>query len=53
MICSVLKASNSLMARSLAPALSLTEAAVTTSASSHPAQSTARCRPRPVMFFPP
>ena len=42
MICSVLKASKSLMTRSLAPALSLTEAAVTTRASSQPSQWTAR-----------
>ena len=53
MIFTVPKASSSLMTSSLAPALSLTEAAVTTSASSQPSQSTARCRPRPVIFFPP
>jgi hypothetical protein len=50
---SVLKASNSLMSRVFAPALSLTDAAVTTSASSQPSVSTATCRPRPVIFFPP
>jgi hypothetical protein len=53
MILSVEKASNSLMSRIFAPALSLTDAAVTTSASSQPSVSTARCRPRPVIFLPP
>jgi hypothetical protein len=53
MICSVLNASKSLMISSFAPALSLTEAAVTTRASSQPSASTARCRPLPVIFLPP
>ncbi len=38
---------------SLAPALSLTEAAVTARASSQPSVSTVRWRPRPLIFFPP
>jgi hypothetical protein len=44
---------NSRMTRSLSPALSPTDAAVTTRASSQPSTSTAACRPRPVIFFPP
>ena len=39
--------------RSFASALSLTLAAVTTRASCQPSASTARCRPLPVIFFPP
>ena len=38
---------------SFAPALSLTEAAVTASASGHPSTSTMRCRPLPLIFLPP
>jgi hypothetical protein len=53
MIFSVENASYRRMSRSLAPALSLTDAAVTTRASSQPSVSTARCRPRPVIFLPP
>jgi hypothetical protein len=53
MIRSVLNTSNSVMSRIFAPALSLTDAAVTTRASSQPSVSTARCRPRPVIFLPP
>jgi hypothetical protein len=50
---SVENASNSLMSRSFAPALSLMFAAVTTRASSQPSVSTAICRPRPVTILPP
>jgi hypothetical protein len=46
MILSVLKASNRRMSRIFASALSLTDAAVTTSASSQPSVSTATCWPR-------
>jgi hypothetical protein len=53
MIWSVPTALNSLMTRSLSPALSLTDAAVTTRASGQPSVSTAACRPRPVILFPP
>ena len=53
MIFRVLNALNSLMSSSFAPALSLMLAAVTARASSQPSASTARCRPRPSIFFPP
>src|ERR1035441_8138964 len=53
MIFRVVRAFSRLMARSLAPARSLTWAPVTTTDSSQPSASTAACRPLPLIFFPP